>query len=58
MAEFVSHEKDVRDQVFKITFLREEKLRARDGRELLRLAAQRAFWFGWYAAYPETRLVR
>ena len=38
--------------------LSEGRLRAQDGRELLRLAAQRAFWFGWYAAYPQTRLVR
>ena len=38
--------------------LSEDRLRAPDGRELPRLPAQRAFWFGWYAAYPETRLVR
>ncbi len=38
--------------------LSEDRLRAGDGRELPRLAAQRAFWFGWYAAYPDTRLVR
>ena len=23
-----------------------------------RLPAHRAFWFGWYAAYPDTRLVK
>src|SRR5262249_14171173 len=23
-----------------------------------RVAAQRAFWFGWYAQFPETRLIR
>lgn len=28
------------------------------GRRLKRLPAHRAFWFGWYAAYPSTRLVR
>jgi hypothetical protein len=38
--------------------LSEGRLSAADGRQLPRLAAQRAFWFGWYAAYPETRLVR
>ena len=27
-------------------------------RRLPRVAAQRAFWFGWYAQYPETVLVR
>ena len=38
--------------------LSEGRLLAADGRELPRLAAQRAFWFGWYAAYPNTRLIR
>jgi len=28
------------------------------GKVLLRLPAHRAFWFGWHAAYPKTRLVR
>ena len=28
------------------------------GARLERLPAHRAFWFGWYAQYPETRLVR
>ena len=27
-------------------------------RRLPRVAAQRAFWFGWYSQYPETRLIR
>jgi hypothetical protein len=27
-------------------------------RRMPRLPSQRAFWFGWYAAYPQTRLVR
>ena len=31
---------------------------AEEGAELLRLSAQRAFWFGWFAAYPDTRLVK
>lgn len=38
--------------------LGEEALTAADGRRLPRLPAQRAFWFGWYASYPQTRLVR
>ena len=37
--------------------LNESRLTSSDGRELYRLLAQRAFWFGWYAAYPNTRLV-
>ena len=28
------------------------------GQTLPRLPAHRAFWFGWYAAYPHTRLVK
>ena len=28
------------------------------GRRLPRVAAQRAFWFGWYAQYPQTVLIR
>jgi hypothetical protein len=37
--------------------LSEDKLQAADGRTLNRLPAYRAFWFGWYSAYPHTRLV-
>lgn len=36
----------------------EQELIAEDGRKIARLPAHRAFWFGWRAAYPETRLVR
>ena len=35
----------------------EHALTAADGRVLHRIPAQRAFWFGWYAAFPHTRLV-
>ena len=38
--------------------LTESQLTASDGRILKRLPAHRAFWFGWYSAYPQTRLVR
>ena len=38
--------------------LEEHALTGRDGRVLPRIPAQRAFWFGWYAAFPHTRLVR
>jgi len=37
--------------------LSEARLETEDGRVLHRLPAHRAFWFGWYAAYPQTRLV-
>ncbi len=36
----------------------EHALIAEDGRVLRRIPAQRAFWFGWHAAFPNTRLVR
>ncbi|MEZ5535779.1 MAG: DUF3179 domain-containing protein [Thiolinea sp.] len=38
--------------------VREDVLSGPDGRQLQRLAARRAFWFGWYAAYNDTRLVK
>ena len=37
--------------------LNEGKLQSAAGRVLRRLPAHRAFWFGWYSAYPTTRLV-
>ena len=36
----------------------EQRLLAEDGRSLERLPAHRAFWFGWRAAHPETRLIK
>ena len=36
----------------------ESALTHSDGRRLERLAAHRAFWFGWQAQFPETRLVK
>jgi len=36
----------------------EKNLIAEDGRTLERLPSFRAFWFGWYAAFPRTRLVK
>lgn len=29
-----------------------------DGQEFNRLPAHRAFWFGWYSQFPETRLIK
>lgn len=37
--------------------LSESALSTAEGTKLSRYPAQRAFWFGWYAAYPSTRLV-
>jgi hypothetical protein len=36
----------------------ESALTHSDGRRLERLTAHRAFWFGWQAQFPETRLVK
>ena len=36
----------------------EDALAGPAGDRLERLPAHRAFWFGWYAQYPDTRLVR
>jgi len=38
--------------------LGEAALRSEDGRVLKRLPYHRAFWFGWHATFPETRLVK
>ena len=36
----------------------EARLTSTDGRELKRLPYHRAFWFGWQAAFPNTKLVK
>ena len=38
--------------------LSEDRLESTEGATLERLPGHRAFWFGWYSAYPNTRLVR
>ena len=48
----------VEDETGTIWTMDEYALTAEDGRVLHRIPAQRAFWFGWYAAFPNTRLVR
>ncbi len=50
-------DRQVKDQEGGTWTLSETRLVASDGRQLERLPAQRAFWFGWYAAFPNTRLV-
>jgi hypothetical protein len=52
-----------RDQIFtdgkNVSWeLTESALKSSDGRFLYRLPAHRAFWFGWNAAYPHTRLIQ
>jgi hypothetical protein len=48
----------VRDNAGRTWQLTEDKLTGPGGAALKRLPAHRAFWFGWYAAYPSTRLVK
>jgi hypothetical protein len=47
--------RDSAGRTWKVT---EDALTGPDGRVLKRLPAHRSFWFGWYAAYPGTRLVK
>ncbi len=49
---------EVRDSTGKTWQLTEDRLIGSGGAVLKRLPAHRAFWFGWYAAYPATRLVK
>lgn len=48
----------VLDQSGKRWKIREDALYADNGDKLDRLPHHRAFWFGWHAAFPETRLVK
>lgn len=48
----------VRDSTGQAWKLTEDGLTGPGGVSLKRLPAHRAFWFGWYAAYPATRLVK
>ena len=50
-------DRTVRDSSGVTWTMDEHALTAADGRVLHRIPAQRAFWFGWYAAFPHTRLV-
>ena len=47
--------RDGAGQTWQVT---EDGLLGPGGAALKRLPAHRAFWFGWYAAYPATRLVK
>ena len=51
-------DRSVEDGTGTLWTMEEHALTAEDGRSLERIPAQRAFWFGWYAAFPHTRLVR
>jgi hypothetical protein len=48
----------VTDAQGKVWKMDEAALTAPSGEQRLRQSAHRAFWFGWVAAYPQTRLVK
>jgi hypothetical protein len=51
-------ESNARDATGQVWRVGEDSLRGPGDALRKRLPAHRAFWFGWYAAYPETRLVK
>ncbi|MEO0881656.1 MAG: DUF3179 domain-containing protein [Pseudomonadota bacterium] len=57
---FVSYDGDstLVDDMDRRWTLSEGALASEDGDERVRLPYHRAFWFGWRAAFPETRLVK
>ena len=57
---FIAYDGDVTvtDDQGKRWVLGEEWLEASDGARLNRLPYRRAFWFGWQAAFPETKLIK
>jgi hypothetical protein len=48
----------LRDDKNTIWTLDEEKITSEKGQILNRLPYHRAFWFGWHAAYPQTKLIK
>lgn len=48
----------VKDDSGAVWNLSEAELLSSDGKAMVRLPAHRAFWFGWYAAHNDTRLVK
>ncbi len=57
---FVKYDRDVSvtDETGAVWRLGEEWLTSPDGARQHRLPYHRAFWFGWHATFPETRLVK
>jgi hypothetical protein len=51
-------ETSARDRLGRGWKVGEDGLSGPGGDRLRRLPAHRAFWFGWYAAYPDTQLVK
>lgn len=58
--EFDSYDRDqtISDVTGESWTVNEEWLEGSDGKRLNRLPYHRAFWFGWHAAFPETKLIQ
>ena len=58
--EFKSYDRDksIKDVEGNTWTLYEDKIVSEHGKTLERLPYHRAFWFGWHAAFPNTRLVK
>ncbi|MGH1440650.1 MAG: DUF3179 domain-containing protein [Cellvibrionaceae bacterium] len=58
--QFVSYdgEEKAKDDKGNIWIVGEEELSNTSGKKLARLPYHRAFWFGWHAAFPETKLIK
>lgn len=50
-------EKNVTDEQGRLWGMTEGELTSPDGQQLKRLPSHNAFWFGWYSAYRQTRLI-
>ena len=58
---FVSYDRDstlVDNKGMKWTLTESELVSQVDQRRLISLPYHRAFWFGWHATYPQTRLIK
>ena len=58
--EFQNYDRDqtVKEKSGKKWTVQEEWLESSSGERLARLPYHRAFWFGWHAAFPETKLIQ
>ena len=46
------------DSAGKTWKVKESQMTGPKGEVLMRISAHRAFWFGWYSAFPDTRLIK
>ena len=46
------------DNTGKTWKVEESQMTGPKGEVLMRVSAHRAFWFGWYSAFPDTKLIK